>query len=523
MLSSDALSSLFYDGSTCPIKFVRNFELTAIMQDWDEAKQLAHLPKFLKGKAERVFKALDEGGERNTIANALKNLQLKCAQTKEVLLTQFFARKRLPNESISGFAIALQELLNKAIPNMQAPERDLLLRNQLCTGLTSELCALVQFNATMEWDTMISCLDKTFMHASVGGVTPQQPPYSSPVSTSVKNEPVDLNWTNATRNNAGQSSRASNATGRARFNGTCFYCKIVGHKESDCRKKKNETKSSSSSSNGASNYMSNNRSYNNKFQKANANPVDVNDKHVQFEDESFANFPFFADNNVMQASFQAAKLQALMKIKVQLILFGQSTQLVTALIDGGSSHSFISPTVLTPTQMKIASNKDDKTWCVRKNYVITGATGAAKTCCAITTAELKIENWAGKHEFIISGEVRRHEMILGRDFLKKYEVKIDHASDTLDIGSNKIYVNTIRSELDETEAEYGFELANDETDQTSTLKSLLEAQKQMNEALQEQMNELRAKMEASVLNKSKETNDKTNSSKACNSEQNEQI
>ena len=84
-------------------------------------------------------------------------------------------------------------------------------------------------------------------------------------------------------------------------------------------------------------------------------------------------------------------------------------------------------------------------------------------------------------------------------------------------------MNTIRSELDETEAEYGFELANDETDQTSTLKSLLEAQKQRNEALQEQMNELRAKMEASVLNKSKETNDKSNSSKACNSEQNEQI
>ena len=90
---------------------------------------------------------------------------------------------------------------------------------------------------------------------------------------------------------------------------------------------------------------------------------------------------------------------------------------VLAVMDGGSSHSFISPAVLTQVQLRIAGSKDSNLF-TRKRVQINGATGSAKSECCITEAKVQLGQWFGEHEFLISGAVTKHDMIIGRDFFK---------------------------------------------------------------------------------------------------------
>lgn len=104
-----------------------------------------------------------------------------------------------------------------------------------------------------------------------------------------------------------------------------------------------------------------------------------------------------------------------MKCNVELTLYGRRST-VRALIDGGSSHSFISPKVLSDEQVLDVTNKSK-----RHYFSISGATGAVNCQCAVTEAELKLEPWVGTHTFIIANPVRKHDMIIGRDFLQTNE------------------------------------------------------------------------------------------------------
>jgi hypothetical protein len=117
---------------------------------------------------------------------------------------------------------------------------------------------------------------------------------------------------------------------------------------------------------------------------------------------------------------------------------------VLAVMDGGSSHSFISPAVLTQVQLEIAGSKDSNLF-TRKRVQINGATGSAKSECCITEAKVQLGQWFGEHEFLISGAVTKHDMIMGRDFFKLHKVKIDHESDTAVIDGIQVYINSIHT------------------------------------------------------------------------------
>lgn len=49
----------------------------------------------------------------------------------------------------------------------------------------------------------------------------------------------------------------------------------------------------------------------------------------------------------------------------------------------------------------------------------------------------------GKHTFIIANPVRKHDMILGRDFLKVNCVSVNHRNDSISIKGANIHVNTV--------------------------------------------------------------------------------
>ena len=118
--------------------------------------------------------------------------------------------------------------------------------------------------------------------------------------------------------------------------------------------------------------------------------------------------------------------------------------MVSGLLDGGSSHSFISPLILNKLQLKIAADIKNPI-SERYNFVITSATGIIKSACSITNASCEIGSWKGNHSFIISGAVTKHEMIIGRDFFLKNRVIINHAEDSLIDGEKLININTISS------------------------------------------------------------------------------
>jgi hypothetical protein len=116
-------------------------------------------------------------------------------------------------------------------------------------------------------------------------------------------------------------------------------------------------------------------------------------------------------------------------------LFNQPEQTVLALIDGGSSHSFISPAILTPKQLKLSADKSCSV-AERQNFVIKSATGTLKSACCVSMVPIRIASWTlNTHGF--SGAITKHYMVIGTDFFVKHKVKTDHEDDSM-LG---IYIN----------------------------------------------------------------------------------
>jgi uncharacterized cysteine cluster protein YcgN (CxxCxxCC family) len=99
---------------------------------------------------------------------------------------------------------------------------------------------------------------------------------------------------------------------------------------------------------------------------------------------------------------------------------------------------------MTQLQLKIAADQNNPL-SERHNFVITSATGIAKSACSITIAQIEIGSWKGEHSFIISGAVTKHEMIIVRDFFKQNKVIVNHANDSIKIDEMQININTICS------------------------------------------------------------------------------
>jgi hypothetical protein len=110
-----------------------------------------------------------------------------------------------------------------------------------------------------------------------------------------------------------------------------------------------------------------------------------------------------------------------------------------ALIDCGSTHSFLSPKILTPEFFDML--KDFKE--CHMDFSITSATGIVQETCFVVDLELKLTGWSGMCKFVISHKAAKHDMVLGIDFLRREHVKIDHGFDRITINNNIIKVNSI--------------------------------------------------------------------------------
>ncbi len=232
-------------------------------------------------------------------------------------------------------------------------------------------------------------------------ITPQWDLSTTQFPTSlIKQEPVEANW--VTTRARGQNNKSISYSDRSsdnrqrtrtmRFNGYCNYCDKFGHKEADCRAKQRDqprdqqqvqsqgqlrqpqwqernrqpyqqqqrqaqqrlTYNQSEGTNRSSRAVENSSRFpanrnNENTSSINTNSIsnnNSNNSHMQQDQE----FPYFTAN-LDTVDTNSSNGTTLFKVRAQIVLFSQEPQSVLALMDGGSSHSFISPTVLTQAQL----------------------------------------------------------------------------------------------------------------------------------------------------------------------------
>lgn len=182
-----------YDGTSDPAEFFRQFELQAMIFNWDDNKKIQVIQFFLVKKAKRIFDAISED-DKKAFSKIKEQITKGCNQSQEALLDAFYNRKPAPNELLSHFALSLQELLSKAIPSMGDTEKTILLRSQRSQHLPEHMRALIQFNASKSWDELLRALDKSMPHVRAHAATAsyQTTAQSPTFDYEVKHESVDI-------------------------------------------------------------------------------------------------------------------------------------------------------------------------------------------------------------------------------------------------------------------------------------------------------------------------------------------
>jgi hypothetical protein len=157
-----------------------------------------------------------------------------------------------------------------------------------------------------------------------------------------------------------------------------------------------------------------------------------------------SSFPFYA------SSFSACAIPATLGDSNDCLLrtivpfqFGGFEENTVALVDGGSTHSFLAPESFSESQKSYFNSI--KSTLVRRLFIITSSTGSVKEFCYLLPADIKIGIWSGTSTFIVSQLVNKHRMVLGRDFLKKKKVVVDHGLDTLKIEGIIVSINSINA------------------------------------------------------------------------------
>ena len=301
-------------------------------------------------------------------------------------------------------------------------EKTVLVRAQLLKFLPEHLRALVAFNTDKTCDQLLIALDQTISKSSLtrGDELLDE--------TTIKMEKLDINTTSTGRPNRSNY-----------FDGECFYCKKPGHRLAECLKRKRANEKAIES--GRHGEKSEGRS----FQRS-RDSRDSRDQGSSFRYGASSNVVSVnaddsesIDSNAVEA--QEVHLNAvsnsvpLLRRSVRVGAYGSKFKLV-ALFDGGATNSFVRLSCLPDAvKQQIITFRDSSATSLgdlsKKLYSIVGVTGTAVEPCVVGTFKLTFGNWTGKHTLIISENLNDKEMIIGRDFLKCYNVRIDHGNDSI--------------------------------------------------------------------------------------------
>ena len=120
--------------------WLRQFERCTSANNWNDNKELAVLPAFLRGPAATHYHAL-AAEKKDTYAHLTKYLReaLCPAVDREKHFASFEQRVLRPHEDPSLFLWDLTDILAKGDPDMKDDARDALLARQFMRGLPGDL------------------------------------------------------------------------------------------------------------------------------------------------------------------------------------------------------------------------------------------------------------------------------------------------------------------------------------------------------------------------------------------------
>ncbi len=456
-----------YNGMTDPEEFIKQFDLHALFEDWDDAKQAVAIKCFLSGKAEDVVNTLIANNKK-TIKELKEGLINGCQLTREQRLQHFYDRKMKDNESIHVYSQALKSLFKKAMgDNFKPEDAKAFVQGQVINNVPHQFKSMLK---------VASCMGDESFEKVVQTLTSSNDQLMSSLGLAQEES--------STLNTSLSRPHGSVAPNRNTFDGTCFNCDRYGHRIAFCDKPlraKNQRNSNSTNSmnNNSSNrsqagnsgnninhygsnrYQSNNNSNsarnnnnnnnNNSYNSgprsgyknsASNNMTEVDGASGNSEiDCSLFGLPFdYAEQNTIEvAKINSLNTKSdgapLLIGSIKVILNSGKSKTLRALFDGGSTHSFISPYVIDDI------NNWSKT-ISSKEYIIKGAISTTQQVCKILVLDMEMGEWTGVHQFVVSNDVKRYDAVIGRDFFRKHGVVEDHGKDKLCIGSLVIDVNS---------------------------------------------------------------------------------
>lgn len=361
-----------YDGFSDPNVFINAFELNAFVFKWDDKDKATAIKHLLTEKAERVYEKVTD---KTKIDDIYKELRDKCGLSNEKLLDRFFERKPREGETIQQFALALQDLLEKAMPGLGSKEKMVLLKRQLGVNLPEHIKALIHFNVTMDWDNLIKAVGEALPHVTMCEANEGK-------FAAIKAEPVELNA--ASVRYRGDRNRQDRDRKPKRFEGNCNFCKKYGHKAESCWKKNQKEKNSEALPRSSGDFkqfrsIKGSKSVNTLYLDRDSDDDSVNSPEcnaitVECSTISDEKAP------VLDLLSVAAKTP-LMKKSVKIKLKKDSNAVsLKALFDGGATNSFIQLSSLAkPTQQcvrEFLNNRNNKLNLQKETLTIRGATSS---------------------------------------------------------------------------------------------------------------------------------------------------
>lgn len=133
-----------YDGSTDIKDFIKSFRAAAIVSRWSTADQVSLLEAYLTGCALDTFRMITD---KSNVEQVFKLLLEKHGRSATQYLDEFNKLEPKHNETPRSFAHKLKQLIDDALPDSNASQKEILLKNRFIHCLPESNKSVVIYNS----------------------------------------------------------------------------------------------------------------------------------------------------------------------------------------------------------------------------------------------------------------------------------------------------------------------------------------------------------------------------------------